>query len=139
MRASAARAQTGGVIQNELLSLVLLLLAVLGFVALVARLGRAGLRLGLNAAEATATTGLAEVSQRRGDITGFLERQASSEALRRARRRNLAAVAGYGLLLVVPLFAGYAREVYAASALLWLLPRRPVRPPATEITPRPGG
>ena len=126
-------------IRDELLSLVLLLLAVLGFVALVTRLARAGLRLGLNAVEATAASGLADVSHRRGDITGFLERQASGAALRRARRRNLAALLGYGLLLAVPLFAGVAREVYAASALLWLLPRRPVRPrPATrtEITQR---
>jgi hypothetical protein len=127
------------VIHNDLLSLVLLLLAVLGVAALVSRLARAGLRLGLNVVEATAANGLAEVSHRRGDITGFLERQASGAALRRARRRNLAALLGYGLLLAVPLFAGFAREVYAASALLWLLPRRPVRPsPATstEITQR---
>jgi len=121
--------QTVAVIRNDLLSIVLLLLAVLGVVALASRLGRAALRLGLNAAEATAASGLAEVSHRRGDITGFLERRDAGAALRRARRRNLAAIAGYGLLLVVPLFTGAAREVYAAAALLWLLPRRPVRPP----------
>jgi hypothetical protein len=127
------------VIRTELLSVILLLLAVLGVVALVARLGRAALRLGLNAAEATAASGLAEVSQRRGDITGYLERRASTETLRRARRRNLAAVFGYGLLLVAPLFADAAGEVYAAASLLWLLPRRPVRPASaapTELTPR---
>lgn len=139
MRAAAARAQTGGVIRNELLSIVLLLLAVLGFAAVLGRLARAALRLGLNAAEATAATGLAEVSQRRGDVTGFLERQASTAVLRRARRRNLAAVAGYGLLLAVPLFAGVAREVYAASALLWLLPRRSVRAGLTLRQDRPAG
>ena len=116
-------------IRENLLSLVLLLLAVLGVLALVVRLGRAALRLGLNAAEATAASGLAEVSQRRGDITGYLERRASGETLRRARRRNLAAALGYALLLAVPLFTEFAREAYAAAALLWLLPRRPVRPP----------
>lgn len=142
MRAAAARAQTGGVIRNELLSIVLLLLAALGLAAVLLRLGRAVLRLGLTVAEATAANGLAEVSQRRGDITGFLERQASGVALRRARRRNLATMAGYALLLAVPPFAGVAREVYAAAALLWLLPRRPVRPAAAaptepaEIAPR---
>lgn len=124
------------VIRTELLSVILLLLAVLGVVALVARLGRAALRLGLNAAEATAASGLAEVSQRRGDITGYLERRASTETLRRARRRNLAAALGYGLLLVAPLFTELAQEVYAAAALLWLLPRRPVRPAPTNVTPR---
>jgi hypothetical protein len=117
------------VTRENLLSIVLLLLAVLGIAALVVRLSRAALRLGLNAAEATAASGLADVSQRRGDITGFLERRASGETLRRARRRNLAAVLFYVLLLVVPLFTGVAREAYAAAALIWLLPRRPVRPP----------
>jgi hypothetical protein len=114
--------------RDELLSVVLLMLAVLGFLALMARLGRAALRLGLNAAEATAATGLAEVSQRRGDITGFMERQASGHALRRARRLNAAAALSYALLLAVPPIAGGAREVYAVAALLWLLPRRPIRP-----------
>jgi hypothetical protein len=116
------------VTRENLLSIVLLLLALLGVAALVVRLGRAGLRLGLNAAEATAASGLAEVSQRRGDITGFMEGRASGEALRRARRRNLAAVLAYGLLLVVPLFTEAAREAYAVAALVWLLPRRPIRP-----------
>ena len=57
------------------------------------------------------------MSQRRGDSTGFLERRASGETLRRARRRNLAAVLFYVLLLVIPLFTGVAREAYAAAAL----------------------
>ncbi|HEX6910370.1 MAG TPA: hypothetical protein VF142_08240, partial [Longimicrobium sp.] len=105
-------------IQNELLSLVLLLLAALGVFALLARLGRSMLRLGLNAAEATAASGLAEVSERRGDITGFMERRASGETLRRARRRNLASVAAYALLIAIPPFTPFARELYAASALL---------------------
>jgi hypothetical protein len=125
------------VTREDLLSVVLLLLAVFGFLALIARLGRAMLRLGVNAAEATAANGLAEVSHRRGDITGFLERQASTATLRRARRINAAAVAGYALLLAVPLFAGVAREVYAASALLWLLPRRPIRPVVDLTPPKP--
>ncbi|HEX6041216.1 hypothetical protein [Longimicrobium sp.] len=114
---------------RDLLSLVLLLLAVFGVLGLLTRLGRAALRLGLNAAEATATSGAAEVSQRRGDITGFMERRESGVALRRARRRNLLALAAYGLVLVIPLFTPVTRELYAAAALLWLLPRRSIRPP----------
>lgn len=114
-------------IREELLSLILLVLAVFGFVALVTRLGRAALRLGLNAAETTATSGLAEVSHRRGDITGFLERRASEQSLRRARRGAAALTFAYLLLLAVPAFASMAREVYAACSLLWFLPRRPLR------------
>ena len=113
-------------IRTELLSLILLVLAVCGFVALVTRLGRSVLRLGLHAAETTATSGLAEVSHRRGDITGYLERRAGEQALRRARRRSGVLTAGYLLLLAVPLFAGLAREVYAACSLLWFLPRQPI-------------
>ncbi|HEY0015712.1 MAG TPA: hypothetical protein VGC13_05315 [Longimicrobium sp.] len=113
---------------RELLSLVLLLLAVFGVLALVSRLGRELTRLALNAAEATAATGLAEVSERRGDITGLMERRAAAQTLRRNRRRTLAGVAAFLLLLAIPPFAGLAREVYAACALLWFVPARRLRP-----------
>jgi hypothetical protein len=115
-------------VTRELLSLVLLLLAVFGFLALVSRLGRELTRLALNAAEATAATGLAEVSERRGDITGLMERRAAAQTLRRNRRRTLAGVATFLLLLAIPPFAGLAREVYAACALLWFVPARRLRP-----------
>ena len=129
LRHPGAGAQTCGV-SGQLLSLVLLVLAVLGFVALVTRLGRAALRLGLSAAEKSAAGGLAEVSHRRGDVTGFLERRDAEQSLRRARRRAALGVGAYALLLAIPAFAGMAREVYAACALLWFLPRRPIRPPS---------
>jgi hypothetical protein len=115
-------------VSRELLSLVLLLLAVFGVLALVSRLGRELTRLALNAAEATAATGLAEVSERRGDITGLMERRAAAQTLRRNRRRTLAGVAAFLLLLAIPPFAGLAREVYAACALLWFVPARRLRP-----------
>ena len=119
---------------RDLLSLVLLVLAVFGFLALLRRLGGSLLRLGLHAAEGTAAAGLAEVSERRGDITGFMERRADAQTLRRARRRTGAAAAACALLLAVPLFAGVAREVWAACSLLWLLPGRPLRS-AASVTP----
>ena len=120
---------------RELLSLVLLLLAVFGFVALVSRLGRELVRLALNAAESTAATGLAEVSERRGDVTGLMERQAAARSLRRARRRTVAGVAVLFLLLAVPPFTSLAREVYAACALLWFVPARRLRPRVQVATP----
>ncbi|HEX2080564.1 MAG TPA: hypothetical protein VHG08_22865 [Longimicrobium sp.] len=120
---------------GDLLSLVLLLLAVFGFLALLRRLGGSLLRLGLHAAEGTAAAGLAEVSERRGDVTGFMERRADAQALRRARRRTAAVAAACVLLLAVPLFAGLAREVWAACSLLWFLPRRPLRPAVSVIPP----
>ena len=109
---------------RELLSVVLLLLAVLGFVALAARLGRALVRLALNAAESTHAAGLAEVSERRGDITGMMERRTAAQTLRRNRRITLLTAGGCFLLMAIPPFAGVAREVYAACALLWFVPAR---------------
>lgn len=112
---------------RELLSLVLLILAVLGFLALAGRLMRALVRLALNAAESTAATGLAEVSERRGDITGMMERRTAAQTLRRNRRITLLTVIGCLLLIAIPPFAGVAREVYAACALLWFAPDRRIR------------
>ncbi|HEX6372657.1 MAG TPA: hypothetical protein VF006_27300 [Longimicrobium sp.] len=120
---------------RELLSLVLLLLAVLGFLALAGRLGRALVRLALNAAESTAATGLAEVSERRGDITGMMETRNAAQALRRKRRLTFLRVAACVLLIAVPPFAGVAREVYAACALLWFVPGRRIRPVVQVRTP----
>jgi hypothetical protein len=115
-------------VSRELLSVVLFLLAVLGVVAVVLRLGRELVRLALNAAESTAATGLAEVSERRGDITGLMERRAAADTLRRGRRLAVAQIAALLLLLAVPPFLGVAREVYAAAALLWFIPARKLRP-----------
>lgn len=104
------------------------MLAVAGCVALLVRSGRALLRVGLNAAEAQAVSGLADVSERRGDLTGLMESRSTAAALRSARRKNLATAAMYVLLLVGAPLAGFGREVYATCALLWFLPTRPVRP-----------
>jgi hypothetical protein len=122
-------------VSRELLSIVLLLLAVFGFLALVLRLGRELVRLALNAAESTAATGLAEVSERRGDITGLMERQAAAQSLRRARRRTIAEVAFLFLLIAIPPFTEFTREVYAACALLWFIPARRLRPRVQVQTP----
>ena len=101
-------------------------LAVLGGVALVVRLGRSLVRLGLTAAELGAASGLAEVSARRGDITGLAERASHGAELRRNRRRDIAFVLFWLALLVIPPLAGWTRIVYAAAAVLWVLPRRPI-------------
>lgn len=110
------------------MQLLLSLLAVAGCAALVVRLLRSLLGLGINAAEATAVSGHLEVSTRRGDLTAMQEQRAEEEALRRRRRGSLLLVVLWIALLAVPPLAGVARWVYAASALLWLLPRRPVLP-----------
>lgn len=103
------------------------LLAALGVVAILARLLRAGFAAVLAVAERTAASGLADASRRRGDLTGFAERQQAAHASRRAARLNLALVLLWLGLLVVPPTFGVALPVYAAAAALWLLPKRGVR------------
>jgi hypothetical protein len=108
------------------------ILAVVGVLAILARLGRSLLRVGITVAEETAAAGMAETSARRGDLTGLAERREQKAALRRTRLRQLAVSALWVALLAGPALAGWGRPVYAAAALLWLLPRAPlrkVRPP----------
>ena len=103
------------------------LLALAGLAALVYRLGRSLLRLGLAAAEAGAVGGMMRVSVRQGDLTGMAERQALVAAVRRNRILALLTAALWAVLLAAPPLGGIARPVYAAAALVWLLPRRPIR------------
>lgn len=111
--------------------------ALVGCVALIHRLGRSLLRVGLAAAEAGAVGGMVQVSARHGDLTGMAERRAHVSTVRRARTRALLSTALWTALLVAPALAGVSRPVYAAAALLWLLPRRPIR--LTALAARPGG
>jgi hypothetical protein len=123
-----ARGETVGVSLDAILASPLTgLLALAGCAALVFRLGRSLLRVGLAAAEAGALGGMMRVSVRQGDLTGMAERQAVVAAVRRTRLLALLTAALWALLLVVPPLAGVARLVYAAAVLVWLLPRRPIR------------
>ncbi|MDP9349343.1 MAG: hypothetical protein M3P24_09435 [Gemmatimonadota bacterium] len=105
---------------------LLSLLAALGFLALLARIFRSVVRFGLATAEATAIAGLIEVSARRGDLTGLSERRAQEREARRGRRLAGALLVLWVVLLAVPPFTGWAREVYAACALLWVLPKQKI-------------
>jgi hypothetical protein len=99
---------------------LVLLLAVLGVVAILRALARTALRLGLRAAEATSASGMAEVSARRGDITGLSERQQAAREARRHRRRDLVLSFLWLLWLILPAFIGWAPQAYALAAPLWL-------------------
>lgn len=103
------------------------ILAVVGVLAIVARLGRSLLRVGITVAEETAAAGMAEASARRGDLTGLAERRDQRAALRRTRFKQLAISLLWATLLVAPALAGWGRPVYVAAVLLWLLPRAPLR------------
>ena len=109
------------------------LFALVGCAALVYRLGRSLLRLGLSAVEAGAVGGMMRVSARTGDLTAMAERQAVVAAVRRNRVAALLTAGAWAALLVVPPLAGVSRPVYAAAVLVWLLPRRPIRLTAVDV------
>lgn len=108
----------------EALSGVVIWIAVAGVLALVRRAFGSLLRLALHAAEATAASGLADVSARRGDVTGLAERRAHQERAREMRRAELLRLSLWAGWLVVPAVAAWAPEAYLPAALLWLFPRR---------------
>jgi hypothetical protein len=110
------------------LTALVAVMSIAGAGALVVRLLRSGARLALCAAEANAATGLADVSARRGDVTGMMERRAAAQVARRERRGALALAFLWLVWLVVPVFAGWAREAFALAAVLWLVPNQPIRP-----------
>lgn len=102
---------------------LIFLLAAIGVGALVSRLLRMMLRLGLRAAEVTATSGLAEISARQGDLTALAERRAALTRVRRQTRIDLLLTLLWLTWLVVPAFMPWTRQAYALAAPLWLLPR----------------
>ncbi|HET6229110.1 MAG TPA: hypothetical protein VFE05_03465 [Longimicrobiaceae bacterium] len=106
---------------------VLPLLAIAGGAAVGFRLLRSVVRFGITLAEGTAITGLAEVSARRGDLTTLAEHRDLQRTVRRARRREALRLAAWFLVLVVPVALAVATPVYAAAALLWFVPARPLR------------
>lgn len=107
---------------------VLFIFAAAGLFALVGRLFRSLLRLGLAAAEATAVAGQIDASVRRGDLTAMAEGREQERGVRRTRLLAGLLALLWVALLVVPPVLGWGREGYAAAAILWLLPRQHIRP-----------
>lgn len=120
--------------QNPLVGL----LAFVGGAGLVFRLGRGLLRLALRQAEKATAEGLIEVSIRNGDITGMAERRAHAAAVRRARARDGLLAGLWAALLVVPAVAGVSGLVYPLAAVVWFLPRKPLRLTSGAAPPGPG-
>jgi hypothetical protein len=98
------------------------LLAVVGAVALLYRALGGAFRLALRASQETAASGMAEVSQHRGDVTAMLERAQAARLARRDRRRHTLLTLLWVSWFVLPLLLGGVREAYAVAAVLWLVP-----------------
>ena len=115
---------------RDVLGVIVGLLSFAGGTALLLLLIRGALRYALDSAEVIASAGLAEVSARRGDLTGMTERRSAEQAARRARQGTLLLALLWLTWLTAPLLLGWAREAYAAAAPLWML-----RPAARRRTP----
>lgn len=122
-------------LEGTLNSLVTML-AFVGGAALISRLTRSTARLALRAAEATTSAGLAEISARRGDLTGMMERRETVRTARRQRQQALLLTIVWLAWLAVPIFAGWTREAFAVASILWLAPRRPILERKTTLDER---
>jgi hypothetical protein len=104
------------------MELVILILAASGFLALLGRVVMALLRLLRGSAESFLASDVAEVRARRGDLTGLQEAKQWRGVMRRDRLRSAFRLGFWLLLLAGAPAAGFAREVYTACSVLWLLP-----------------
>ena len=124
--------------RRDVLGALVGLLSFAGGAALLLLLARGALRYALDSAEVIASAGLAEVSARRGDLTGMTERRSAERAARRARQGTLLLTLLWLVWLIGPLLLGWAREAYAAAAPLWMLRPaggRPSSPPKGASIP----
>lgn len=109
----------------------LTLLAIAGLGALSGLVAAAAFRLLRTGAEAHLARGAETARERTGDVTGLREAQAVRNRAVSHRRRAAFETVLWLLLLVVPPFTPWTRSVYAACAVLWLLPVR--RSPGTAV------
>ena len=106
---------------------LLIILGIAGVVAVLRHAVDALLRLLHGGVDAVLAGGRASTRAQHGDVTGVQE--AEAERQRAARRRSvaLALLVLWTALLLLPPLTAWPSALYAAYALLWLLPRRRLR------------
>jgi hypothetical protein len=116
------------------MTFLLNLLAFFGVLAILGGCIRSALRLLRGGVESYVAGAVANARAGRGDLSGLNAAREWSAASRAAKRWFAAHALGWLGLLIVPLFTPWTAEIYAASALLWLRPRRrrPEPPDASE-------
>ncbi|HEX7051998.1 MAG TPA: hypothetical protein VF188_17450 [Longimicrobiales bacterium] len=108
--------------------------AILGIAAVAWRIVRAVFRAARQGVDAFLAGEVAKTRERRGDVTGMDDAEAHAARARRARWRALGAVVFWSAVLALPaLLPTEAAPIYAAYALLWLLPGK--APRRTDIAP----
>ncbi len=95
--------------------------SVLGFLAVLLRLGRALVRALGRSAEHVAAGHTLDARAQRGDLTGMAEAGQWRKAVARKRTRAVATSAFWAALLIAPAYTSITRLVYAAYAVLWVV------------------
>jgi hypothetical protein len=101
---------------------ILTLLAAAGIAAAVWHLVTAAFRFLRHGASDLWTGELARTHARRGDVTSLEDARREQETAARWKTRAGAEAVGWLILLLAPLLTPWARHVYAAYAVLWLVP-----------------
>jgi hypothetical protein len=103
---------------------IVLILAVIGFLAVMRLAGRAGLGLMVRGVEVFLAKEVGQTHARRGDLTAWNAAEAARTSALRGRLGALALFTTCVGLLAVPPFTPWTAAVYAAYAPLWLLAPR---------------
>lgn len=102
----------------------LMILAVIGFAALVWQFAQAGFAVVRRILEAFVAREYATLRAREGDLTGLAEAERRAATARGARWGAIGRLVLWGGLLAAPVFTPWMLEIYAACSLLWLVHAR---------------
>jgi len=108
------------------MQLLVVVLAVFGFMGAARLMGRALLRLMSRGVEAYLASEASRTHARRGDITSLEASDAIQTVARRARFRAGAVFAGSVALLAIPVFTPWTAILYACYLPLWFARPRPI-------------
>jgi hypothetical protein len=101
---------------------ILTIVAVLGIAAAIWHVVRATFRFLGHGAAGMWSDELARTHARRGDVTALEEARIQGDSVARRKARAGAEAIGWLILLLAPPLTPWARHVFAAYALLWLIP-----------------
>jgi hypothetical protein len=115
------------------MTILLILLAIPGVLAVLLRLGVALLHTGKHTVEWYVARQISDQRASRGDLSGLAEAEKARAAAAREQRRFGLHALMWTLLLAFPLLVPGAVLVYPLYSLLWLLPRpsHPIKPANT--------
>jgi hypothetical protein len=112
------------------MTILLILLAIPGVLAVLLRLGIALLGAAKHSVEWFVARQITKQRAERGDLSGLSEAMKIREAAAREQRRYFLHAAVWTVLLALPLLIPAAVIVYPLYSVFWLLPHKSLRKPA---------